>query len=117
MTLTTNISATFDAAIDAATVSTTTFTAQGMQSGLITGTYSTVGDTVTLNPARSLFAGEVVRTTLSSNLADTAGTAVTPYQWQFTAGPVSNRCVSGFFTQASTASTGVEHSSVAWGGL
>ena len=46
----TDITATFDADVDASTVTTRTFVAQGMMGGLLEGTYDTTGDTVTFDP-------------------------------------------------------------------
>ena len=112
--LTHSISLTYSQAIDVATANTGAIVAQGMMGGLLTGAYSVSGANVTLAPARPFFPNEIVRTTATSNAQNLSGTGAEPYQWQFTAGAVSNRCVGGF-SQQSTAPTGVWLSSVTWG--
>ena len=99
--LTTDIQATLDTPVAADTVSGRTFAAQGMMGGLLTGTYDVEGGVVTLDPDRSLFPNEVVRTTLSSGLECAGGGRLVPTQWQFTAGPAISRCFAGF-TQTGT---------------
>ena len=46
--------------------------------------------------AAACLPGETVRTSLTSGLLSTDGEGVLPYQWQFTAGPVFERCLGGF---------------------
>ena len=112
--LATDISATFDKDVDAGTVTADTFVAQGMMGGLLSGTLNTAGDTVTLDPDRTLFPGEVVRTSLTGDLQGTLSEVFSSYQWQFTAGPVLSRCA-GEFIDAGAGLPGIFHSSVAWG--
>ena len=112
--LTNTISLTFSQAISPATVNTGTIVSQGMMGGLISGTYSVSGQNVTLTPSRALFSNEIVRTTATSGTQNLSGDNAEPYQWQFTAGAVTNRCVAGF-TDISAGLTGVDNSSVAWG--
>ena len=110
----TGITATFDANVDASTVTTRTFTAQGMMGGLLSGTYDTNGDTVTFDPtSRNLFAGEIVRTSLTGDIRGTGREALVPYQWQFTAGPVFERCA-GEFVDIDAGLTGTHFGSTAW---
>ena len=73
--LTTDIQATLDTPVAADTVSGRTFAAQGMMGGLLTGTYDVEGGVVTLDPDRSLFPNEVVRTTLAVVWSAPAGAA------------------------------------------
>ena len=114
-----DIVATYDAAIKPTTVTTQTFAAHGMMSGLISGTLGVSGvgtDTITLNPDDDYFAGEVVRVSATGGISDTSDLPVTPYQWQFTAGPVFSRCA-GRFRDIDAGLTGIYAGSVAWGGL
>lgn len=112
--LTTTLSATFDALVDGGTVGPQTFIANGLMGGTLTGILTTDNNGVRLTPARALFPGEVVRTTATANIHNLSGDSLTPYQWQFTAGKISERCVAGF-VQAPITLTGVYGSSVAWG--
>jgi hypothetical protein len=70
--------------------------------------------TVTLGPARAFHAGEVLRVSATSGISSTGGAGLTPYGWQFTAGPVRDRRFTGF-TDIGASLAGVEGSSVAWG--
>ncbi len=78
-----NVSATFSAALDAATVTTTTFAVRGRQSGLIAGALSVTGSTITFDPTQDFLPGEAVTVTASSGIESAAGTNLTPYSWQF----------------------------------
>ncbi|MCP4540531.1 MAG: DUF11 domain-containing protein, partial [Chloroflexi bacterium] len=118
MPLTTTVSATFDNDVDPSTISTITFAAHGMMSGLVTGTldYDTPGRTLTLFPAHPFHAGEIVRISATDGIQSTNGIDLAPYQWQFTAGIVTPRPVGGCFTDINAAGlTDVGNSSVAWG--
>ena len=110
-----NITATFDADVATGSVVSSSFAAHTQFSGLLTGTLSVAGDTITLNPARDLFAGERVQVIATAGISSTGGMSLTnPTQWGFTAGPVTNRCAGGF-TDIGAGLTGVRLSSVAWG--
>ena len=91
----TNISATFDEAIDNATVSDQTFVVHGQQFGrllTINGDITSLGATgmaVTLDPASDFHPGELVQTTVTSGIASTTATNVTPFVWQFRTAPTS----------------------------
>ena len=71
---------------------------QGMMGGRLSGTYDKSGNTMTFDPTgRDLFAGELVRTSLTNGVHGTdIGRRLVPYQWQFTAGPVFSRCAGEF---------------------
>ncbi|HRJ41542.1 MAG TPA: FG-GAP-like repeat-containing protein [Caldilineaceae bacterium] len=108
-----NISATFDTPIDAGSVTTRTFTVRSSQRGLYTHAATVVSNTVTLNPSPDFFTGEKVSVVGSAGVLGTEGQALTPTQWSFTAGPVTNRCVAGF-TDIGAALTNIDFGSVAW---
>ncbi|HSH04347.1 MAG TPA: FG-GAP-like repeat-containing protein [Anaerolineae bacterium] len=110
----TDITAIFDADVAAASVVSTSFAAHTGFGGLLTGTLSVSGDTITLNPNRDLFAGEQVQVIATADINSTGGSTLAPTQWDFTAGPVTNRCAGGF-TASTVSLTEVSASSVAWG--
>ncbi len=114
--LTITIAITYNQAMSISTVTSTTFAIHGMQSGLVTETHSVInGNTLIVAPTNPFHQGELVyaiATTQTKNISATAPLSGT--QWQFNAGLINNRCVGGF-SQQSTAPTGVENSSVAWG--
>ena len=112
--LTHTISLTYSQAISPATAYSGTLVAQGMMGGVLTGTYSVNGENVTLTPARPLFPNEIVRATSTSGIQNLSGDKAEPYQWQFTAGTVTNRCVAGF-SGIGADLTGVSSGGVAWG--
>ncbi len=114
--LTTTVNATFDADLDVGTVTSATFAVHGMLGGLVTGilSYDGPGRTLTLTPSRAFHAGEVVRTSATDGILNAKGTHLIPYQWEFTAGQITNRCAGGF-SDISAGLIGVTHSSAAWG--
>ena len=107
------LQASFDVEIASGTVDTATFTAEGMMGGMLTGSYDVTAGTVTLDPDRSLFPGEIVRTTLSNGLQAVGGGPVSPFQWEFRAGPVISRCAT--LHPVETGLPGVKSKAVAWG--
>ncbi|MEM7347576.1 MAG: FG-GAP-like repeat-containing protein, partial [Chloroflexota bacterium] len=111
----TDISVTFDGAIDTSSVTSQTFAVHSLQSGLITGTYTFGGGdtTATLNPHKDFFVGETIFSSLTTGITD-GSTPITPHGWQFTTMDVTNRCVSGF-TNINVGLTGVTDGGVAWG--
>ncbi len=112
-----NITASFDATLDPATVTTRTFTVRSSFRGLYTDTTTINGSGLTLNPSRNFFAGEQVQVVGTSSIGGTGGAALSPSQWGFTAGPVTERCFLGFTDSgiADDALFGATSSSVAWG--
>ena len=82
----TNISVTFDAAIDPTTANSGTFVVHSFQSGLITGTYSLSNGntTVTLNPANNIFPGDTLFTSLTTGITNGSNQPIAPAVWQFT---------------------------------
>ncbi|HSH03393.1 MAG TPA: FG-GAP-like repeat-containing protein [Anaerolineae bacterium] len=110
----TDITATFDAAVATASVVSRSFAAHTGFGGLLTGTLSVTGDTITLNPNRDLFVGEQVQVIATADINGTGGSILTPTQWGFTVGSVTNRCVGGF-TESTVSLTGVRDGGVAWG--
>ena len=115
-TLNTTVTATYDAAMDASTVTSRTFAVHGMQSGLVTETHGVTygGNTLIVTPTNGFHQGELVYAVATTGTQSLAGmNPITATQWQFNAGVVSNRCVGGF-SEVYTV-TGVAYSSVAWG--
>jgi uncharacterized repeat protein (TIGR01451 family) len=110
------ISATFDANIDIGTVTSGTFFVHGHLGGMASGSFAQDGDTktITLDPDRNFHAGEVLRVSVTDGICGHGGGGVTPYGWQFTAGPVLDRCV-GDLIDIGGGLPGVRYSSVAWG--
>ncbi|KQB42556.1 Ig-like domain-containing protein [Flavobacterium aquidurense] len=78
------ISATFNMAMDASTLNTTTFKVnQGINA--VTGTISSTGSTVTFVPASPLLPNKIYTVTISTGAKNTLGTAMaTPYTSSFT---------------------------------
>ncbi|HEU4889146.1 MAG TPA: Ig-like domain-containing protein, partial [Thermoanaerobaculia bacterium] len=81
----TNVAATCDSTINAATVTQSTFRVQGDRTGRIAGTYSATGATFQLDPAANLKPGETIRVTATSGIESTSDVALMPRVWQFTA--------------------------------
>ncbi|MBP8291398.1 MAG: VCBS repeat-containing protein [Caldilineaceae bacterium] len=117
--VTATITAGFSVELNAATVTSRTFAAHTSFGGLLTGTVSASGDTITLDPNRDFFAGERVQVIATAGISSTGGAALAPVQWGFMAGPVKERCLAGFVEQSSAqlgvTFPGVYFSSVAWG--
>ena len=110
------ITASFDAAVQASTVTTHTFTVRSSFRGLYTDTATVNGDTVTFDPSRDFFAGEQVQVVGSAAISSTGGAPLAPTQWGFTAGEVTDRCVGGFTDIDAGLLQGMsDGSSVAWG--
>jgi predicted nucleotidyltransferase len=114
--LTATIDATFDDDVNTSTVTSGTFVVHGNLGGLATGTfgYDSGSRTGTLDPDRAFHAGEVLRVSATGGISSTGGAALTPYGWQFTAGPLLDRDFSSF-DDAGAALTAVQDSSVASG--
>ncbi len=85
VTTTANVTTIFNAAVDSSTVSTSSLTVRGLQSGIYSGSYSfPAEDTARFNPANSFKAGEVVMVNASLQISSSSGMALIPYAWQFT---------------------------------
>jgi hypothetical protein len=114
--LTAAVTATFDADVNASTVTSDTFVVHGNLGGLASGAfgYDAGSRTVTLDPGRAFHAGEVLRVSATSGIFNTDAVPLTPYGWQFTAGPVVERGFSRF-VDIGAGLTGVLFSSAAWG--
>jgi len=84
----TNLSVTFNAGMDPATLANSTIKVNGSQSGLHKSsniTYDSGTKKMTFDPARDFKPGEVVNVTLTTGIQNTAGAAlVSPYTWSFT---------------------------------
>ncbi|MBN2392346.1 MAG: VCBS repeat-containing protein, partial [Anaerolineae bacterium] len=82
------VTANFDEAIDAATVTSYTFAVFGSQSPRVTGFYSltNLSRTVTLHPAREYFPGELIHATVTTGTQNITGEqALSAAVWQFRA--------------------------------
>ena len=109
------IIANLDGSLDTSSVAPTSFVAQGTYGGRASGTFSFPHpDVLVLDPSREFFEGEVVRISATEAISSTDGGLLAPYQWQFTAGTVSNRCVSGF-TDTDSGLASVFRGTTAWG--
>ena len=110
------IEAEFDGDMDVTTVTSQTLAVHGHLTGLFAGTYAYDGPdrTLVFTPTRAYHTGETVRVHATGGISDTHGTPLTPYGWEFTTGPVTNRCVTGF-TDIGAALSDVDEGSVAWG--
>ena len=108
------ITASFDATVQANTVTTRTFTVRSSLRGLFTDTATVSGNTVTVDPGRNFFTGEQVQVVGTAAISGTGAVPLRALQWGFTAGPVTNRCVASF-TDINAGLPGVYDSSVAWG--
>ncbi|MEM7309921.1 MAG: FG-GAP-like repeat-containing protein [Planctomycetota bacterium] len=73
----TNVTLTFDAPVDAASVSPSTFHVFGRWSGVRPGTYTVDGSTVTWRPDLAFFPGEAVTVSLSEGVQSTGGDPLT----------------------------------------
>ncbi len=82
----TNISATFNVAMNTASLNTSNILVYGSQSGKHAGTITLSGDTAfTFNPATDFKAGEVVSVTLTKNILSASGDSLmNGWHWSFT---------------------------------
>ncbi|MBI5215693.1 MAG: VCBS repeat-containing protein [Ignavibacteriae bacterium] len=88
----TNISATFNVAMNTATLNTSNILVHGSQSGKHAGTITLSGDTaITFNPTTDFKAGEIVNVTLTKNILSASGDSLTNgWHWQFSVATVSS---------------------------
>jgi hypothetical protein len=79
------LTATFSEAMDAATISTATFTVTGPGAVAVTGTVTYVGQTATFHPATVLATDTLFTATITTGTKDLAGNALAAsYTWSFT---------------------------------
>lgn len=84
------LSATFNEAMNCATLSTTTFTVRGPGGNAVAGTVGCVGSVATFTPAASLAVNTVYTATITTGASDPAGTALAGnYVWTFRTVPVT----------------------------
>ncbi len=104
VTLTTNVLANFNKAIDPSTVTAATFTLfQGTTA--VAGTVSYSGGGAMFRPTINLLPGTVYSGQLTSGVKDLAGNLLTNYQWSFTTGTSTGQspiCISNFAVLAGT---------------
>ena len=85
------IAATFSAAMDPATISTSTFTVQ-QGSAPVSGTVAYSGSTATFTPGSNLASGTSFTATVSTGAKDMAGNALSvPYSWSFVTGTTTSK--------------------------
>jgi len=85
-----NIAATFSEAMDAATITTATFTLK-QGTTVVSGTVTYVGTTATFNPTSNLAASTTYTTTVTTGVKDLAGNALaSDYVWSFTTGTTAD---------------------------
>ena len=116
VTLTNTVSASFNSTVNMNTVDVGRFVVQGGQHGRLVGSfgYNSNSKTVTFTPAEQFSFGETVTVVGTGEIQDNNGAALTPYQWQFTAGYQLKRCMEGFLPN-STNLTPVWSSAADWG--
>jgi hypothetical protein len=86
--LNTNVAATFNKAMDAATITATTFTLK-QGATVVPGIVSSLGSIATYNPSSSLVASTVYTATVTTGVKDLAGNALASnLVWSFTTGAV-----------------------------
>lgn len=84
-TLPTSISATFSAAVDPATVTTTSFVVRVAGTSLVSGTLGVSGATATFTPAASLEFNTTYSATLTTDIRDLSGSPLpAQFTWSFT---------------------------------
>jgi len=82
-----SLTATFSAAMDPATLTTTTFTVQDGAAAAVAGTVTSTGATATFIPTNNLAASTSFTATVSTGAKDTQGNALAaPFTWTFTTG-------------------------------
>jgi len=101
----TDISVSFGADIDMATINSNTFVVHASQTGLHTGTYSYNPGvkTATFTPASPFKVGERIEVTLTSGMYTISGHSIQPFNWTFTAETEGG---SGTFTNKTDYGTG-----------
>ncbi len=104
-----NIIANFSEAVNASTVTTTTFQLRDAGNNLIPATVSTSGNQIILDPTSSLSVSSAYTVTITggaSGVKDLAGNALASnYSWSFTTGTVQPVSIQSFDTKTGTAAT------------
>ncbi|HVA95883.1 MAG TPA: Ig-like domain-containing protein [Candidatus Dormibacteraeota bacterium] len=82
------VSATFNVAMNATTINTTTFTVEGPGATAVSGGVILVGNTATFTPGAALAPSTLYTATITTGAQDTAGIALAAdYVWTFTTSP------------------------------
>lgn len=82
----TAVTVTFNKALDTSTASATTFTVRGSQTGPVSGTFSfPSSNQLRFVPSTPFQSGETLHILATTGLQSSDGSALQPYQWQFTA--------------------------------
>ncbi len=115
-TLKTSIFANYNQPMSMTSVTSNSFAIHGMQSGLVTATHGVIlGSRIIVTPVNPFHQGELVYAIATTRTQNITGTeTMTATQWQFNAGVVTDRCVSGF-TDIGLGLPGIYRGSVAWG--
>jgi WD40 repeat protein len=91
----TTVTATFNNALDATTVNTSTFTLKDPSNTLVPASVSAGGNTATLTPTGPLATSTTYTATLSTGIKDVNGSALTAnYTWSFTTASGTGSCSS-----------------------
>jgi len=109
---------TYSADINAASVTSRTVVVHSMMQGIVTATYSTAGNVVTVTPHRPFLAGEPVNATATTHTTSITDThLITPTIWQFNAPPTAGFGWLHFapLPVGSSGSTGGWAGAMAWG--
>lgn len=116
VTLTHTIHATFNDTVNMSTVDLNRLVVQANQHGRLAGAFSYNSNTrtVTFTPAQPFAFGETVTVVGTNAIQNGSGGALTPYQWQFSAGYQAKRCMEGFLPN-STNLTPVWSGAADWG--
>ncbi len=116
-TLKTSIFANYNQPMSMTSVTSNSFAIHGMQSGLVTATHGVIlGSRIIVTPVNPFHQGELVYAIATTRTQNITGTeAATATQWQFNAGVVTSRCVSGFTDIGLGGLPGVYRGSAAWG--
>ena len=101
-----DITATFGADPDPASVDHTTFAVHSSFYGLVTGTLAVNTNQITLNPADDFKVGDQVQVIATAGITNADGPLDPTHQWGFMTGQVANRCF-GTFVDSGEIITGV----------
>ncbi|HYI93632.1 MAG TPA: DUF4082 domain-containing protein [Bryobacteraceae bacterium] len=105
------VSATFNNALNTATITSSTFTLKNAGGTAIPGTYNVTGSTATLTPSSPFAASTTYTATLTTGVSDTNGTALTAdYIWSFTTAGVDTTPPTVTSVTPANGATGVSQS-------
>ena len=91
-----DITATFSADLEAASVTSTTFAVHSPFYGLVTSTLGVNTSQITLSPATPFKVGDQIQVIATTGISNTDGPLTSAEQWGFTTGRVTGRCFDTF---------------------